>query len=273
MSTKIRIIVDNIANEPYKSEHGYSVLIETNSQKILFDTAQGEAFLHNIDKMNIALDKIDYLVLSHGHYDHGGNISNVLSSNNDMIFVAHPNCTVPRYSIHEGKPVKSTALTQVNKKSIITRNHSKIKWSFNTTEVSDGVYVTGEIPRNSTFEDTGGPFYLDQDKKNPDLLPDDMALFIEEENELTLICGCCHSGLVNTMEHIKSVNSKPITTIIGGLHLLYATEERMNKTVDYLNSSEVKRVFPSHCTGEKQMIILKDKLNADVIIGKVGLEI
>ena len=223
--------------------------------------------------MNIDLSDISYLVLSHGHYDHGGNVASVLKSNSEMIFVAHPNCTIPRYSLHEGKPVKSTALTQENKKSIITRHHSKIKWSFETTEVCDGVFVTGEIPRITNFEDTGGPFYVDQEKKNPDLLPDDMALFIEEENELILICGCCHSGLVNTMEHIKSVNGKPITTIIGGLHLLYASDKRMNKTVEYLNNSEVKRVYPSHCTGEKQMEILQEKLNVEVIIGRVGLEI
>jgi 7,8-dihydropterin-6-yl-methyl-4-(beta-D-ribofuranosyl)aminobenzene 5'-phosphate synthase len=206
--TKIKVVVDNIAKEPYLSEHGYSVYIEHRGNRVLFDTAQGEAFLHNTKEMGIDIYNLDYLVLSHGHYDHGGNIAPILNSSSQVVFVAHPNCTVPRYSLHDGKPVKSTALTNENKSAIINHHHSKIKWSFGATEVCDSLWVTGEIPRVSPFEDTGGPFYLDREKRTPDLLPDDMALFIDNGDDLTVICGCCHSGVVNTLEHIKSINSK-----------------------------------------------------------------
>jgi len=273
MSTKIKVIVDNIANSPLKSEHGYSVYIEHDSKKILFDTAQDKAFSHNINELNVSLESLDYLVLSHGHYDHGGNIKMVLEKNPTVTFVAHQYCTTPRYSIHKDRPIKSTALTHENSSAIIKHHHSKIIWSAKPTEICSGVWVTGEIPRNSSFEDTGGPFFLDREGKREDLLPDDMALFIEGESEVTVICGCCHSGLVNTLEHIKRVVNKPIKTVIGGLHLLYANDNRLDNTINYLNSSEVTTLYPSHCTGEAVMPILRERLEAEVIFGRVGLEI
>ena len=53
-------------------EHGLSMLLETGGKRYLFDTGQTDVFLRNADKMKLDLERLDGIILSHGHYDHCG---------------------------------------------------------------------------------------------------------------------------------------------------------------------------------------------------------
>lgn len=247
---KITVLVDNRLESPLMAEHGFSLLLEGEGKRILFDTGQGEALFHNAELLGADLTGLDVVVLSHGHYDHGGNLAAVLSQNPEAVLVAHPNCTVPRYSIHEGAPVKSVALTGENRTAVVARDHRKVKWCFGPTEIIEGIWVTGEIPRKSSFEDTGGPFFLDSEGKRADLLPDDISLWIDNGDSLSVICGCCHSGIVNTLAYIKEVTGKEIRSVTGGLHLLHADRIRMESTLAYLEKEKIRDVKPCHCSGD-----------------------
>ena len=76
------------------------------------------------------------------------------------------------------------------------------------TEIIPGIHVTAEIPRRHKIEDTGGPFYQDSDCTHKDALPDDQALFIETPKGLIVLLGCCHSGVINTLEY-GQMNCEP----------------------------------------------------------------
>ncbi len=68
---KITVLVENTAGgKGLLGEHGLSFLIEADEKRILFDTGQGLALNHNAGILNISLDNLDAIVLSHGHYDH-----------------------------------------------------------------------------------------------------------------------------------------------------------------------------------------------------------
>ena len=75
---------------PLMAEHGLSFYIESDTQKILFDTGQGLSILGNATALGIDLSKIDTLILSHAHFDHGGGIKKVIQCNRDFTLVAHP---------------------------------------------------------------------------------------------------------------------------------------------------------------------------------------
>ncbi|MCK5029383.1 MAG: MBL fold metallo-hydrolase, partial [Bacteroidales bacterium] len=66
---KLSILTENTASEEFCSEHGLSYYIEHDID-ILFDTGHSDVFLQNAKKLNIDIDKIDTVVLSHGHWDH-----------------------------------------------------------------------------------------------------------------------------------------------------------------------------------------------------------
>lgn len=76
MSLKITTLIENMADaeEKLEFEHGFSLWIETENKKILFDTGQTGAFVENAEKLGIDLSETDAVVLSHGHYDHTGGV-------------------------------------------------------------------------------------------------------------------------------------------------------------------------------------------------------
>lgn len=138
------------------------------------------------------------------------------------------------------------------------------------TEILPGMFATGPVPRHSG-EDCGGPFYLDPEKKTPDAIEDEQALLLLEG---VLIQGCCHSGIINTLEHCrKSMPDIEIHTVIGGLHLLLADEERLKQTADYLRKSSVKRLYLLHCTGENAIAYLRAALPDCAIATPVAGEV
>ena len=72
---KVQVLLENTSlSEALKAEHGLSLYIETGKHKILFDMGQTDAFADNAEKMGIDLSQVDFAILSHGHYDHGGGL-------------------------------------------------------------------------------------------------------------------------------------------------------------------------------------------------------
>ena len=90
---QISVLTDNSAGSFTMAEHGLSYLIQYNGQRILFDTGQSDMFIKNAKTMNVSLENIDMIVLSHGHFDHG----NGLEYLSRMSLLCHPGCFVKRY--------------------------------------------------------------------------------------------------------------------------------------------------------------------------------
>ena len=79
---KIVTLIENLANRSgLIAEHGLSFYIETDKSKIIFDTGQSSLFLNNAKKLNINIEDVDALVLSHGHFDHTGGLYPFLEAN------------------------------------------------------------------------------------------------------------------------------------------------------------------------------------------------
>ena len=274
MTTKITLLVDNQAQENLKHEHGLSILIEHQGKRILFDTGQNDALFFNAEQLKISLENLDIIILSHGHYDHGGNLAPLLSSNPNALFYAHPDCMQTRYSLHENQPARNIGLSENAINAIKRIPEAQKKFITTATELIAGIWLTGYIPRIGNIEDTGGPFFIDEKGKNADNLNDDMSLWIETEQTITVICGCCHSGIINTLNHIKQQSpSKKIKTLLGGLHLVNADLTRLSHTIEYLNKQNIDTIYPAHCTGNTAMQRLIKKFNHKVEIAKAGLVI
>lgn len=260
---KFTIVSNNISLPGFKEEHGFSLLIEVNNKYIMFDTGQGEAFLENIKTLNIDLSVIDILVLSHGHYDHCGNISAITSATDTLQIYAHPDLIKERYSIHENRnpKIKEVGISQGNRSSFLKNNPIYNK---DPIEIYSDIFITGGIPRLS-FEDRGGPFFYDKFKKSVDNILDDQGIFINTDSGLIILTGCCHSGIINTVEYIRKITGKNnVKSIIGGLHLLHASDYRIERTIDYLNSLNLENIYPGHCTGADIIKRLKTDLNCSI---------
>jgi 7,8-dihydropterin-6-yl-methyl-4-(beta-D-ribofuranosyl)aminobenzene 5'-phosphate synthase len=138
-------------------------------------------------------------------------------------------------------------------------------------EVADGLFATGAIPRTTELEDVGGRFFLDPECQRPDLLPDDQALFFESRDGLVVLLGCAHAGVINTLRHIESfTGSKRIFAVLGGMHLLHASEERLQFTLQELERRGMRMLVPLHCTGWQPTLRLWHAFPEQCLQGGVG---
>ena len=96
----------------------------------------------------------------------------------------------------------------------------------------------------------------------PNLIPEEQAFLLVSG---VLITGCCHSGIINTVEACRRTRPNiAIRTIIGGLHLRHASKDRLERTISYLTSLDIERLVLMHCTGENAVEYLRTHLACEV---------
>jgi len=270
----ILALIDNVPdpqNDQLKSEHGLSFWITVDGKHILYDTGQSTDCCHNASLLGVDIGKTGFLVLSHGHYDHTGAIPEVLEYNRNIKIFCHAQIFSPRYSFHKDGSVKPVGIANRSSESL-NSFIDKIKWVTKPLKTSSDIGITGPIPRVTSFEDTGGSFFLDPDCIKPDFIEDDMALWFKTDKGLVIVTGCCHSGLTNTIIDCKKISGcDSVQAIIGGFHLVNASENRLDQTCKKLEEHSVKKIYPFHCTGEKAVNYLKSHSGIDVIKGYTGL--
>ena len=256
----ITVLVDDEAREGLNPEHGLSLWIETGEKHILFDTGQGNVLVENARRLGVPLEKTDIVVLSHGHYDHTGGVPKALRLAPKMHLVLHPEAAIERYSLPRRKPAKPIGMPAPSRSIIDRTLDANITWVLEPTALVSNIWVTGPIPRETPFEDVGGPFFLDPRGERNDPIVDDQALWIISREGLIVCLGCAHAGLVNTVNHVRRLSGNiPLRAVIGGFHLLHADDQRMHQTVEALEALSPGILVPCHCTGKRPIEIFKDR--------------
>jgi 7,8-dihydropterin-6-yl-methyl-4-(beta-D-ribofuranosyl)aminobenzene 5'-phosphate synthase len=240
---------DRVPARGLLGEHGLAFWIEIRGRRLLFDTGQGMVLAHNAGRLGVRLESVDAVVLSHGHYDHTGGLGHVLEVAPRAELYAHPAALESKYSRADSGECREVGMPLAVRRAIDARPDwlTPVK---RPTEIADGVFVTGEIPRRTEYEDTGGPFFSDRDGRHPDRMPDDQAMFIDSRRSTMVLLGCGHAGVINTLRYVRDLTGhKPIHAVIGGMHLATASCDRIERTVDNLRRLRVERLLPGHCTG------------------------
>lgn len=250
MATTVTLLVENTARgRNILAEHGLAWWIEIGGKRVLFDAGQGWVIAHNSDILGIPVWEPDAIVLSHGHYDHVGGLQQILHPSHACPICMHPAALAKKYSGTSPEDARCISLPFLHEHRL-EQYCDRIKYATQPSEIVPGLFCTGEIPRVHEFEDTGGSFFLDLDLIQPDPIADDLALYFDTADGIVVILGCAHAGLLNTLAHIKSLTDRPIHTVMGGLHLLNASGERLSKTISALRESGIQELFPCHCTGD-----------------------
>jgi 7,8-dihydropterin-6-yl-methyl-4-(beta-D-ribofuranosyl)aminobenzene 5'-phosphate synthase len=230
------------------AEHGLSFHLQFGRHSVLFDAGQSDRLLHNARQLELNLEQLDAIVLSHGHFDHCGGLKAAWSLAPRCRLHLHPAATAAKFSASNEGIVRFIGMPDDAQEVI--RTGAGTLWTQGLTEVMPGLFATGEIPRLTDYEDVGGRFFLDAEARQPDPLLDDQALFIESRDGLVVLFGCAHAGVVNTLLHIeRSTGGRRIHAILGGMHLLNASPERLEKTLAALAERDIRLLVPAHCTG------------------------
>jgi 7,8-dihydropterin-6-yl-methyl-4-(beta-D-ribofuranosyl)aminobenzene 5'-phosphate synthase len=94
-----------------------------------------------------------------------------------------------------------------------------------------------------------------------------------DAKETKVITGCGHYGIANITQIASEVIGKKIEFAIGGFHLLRSSEEEIQMSINALKALGVKKVLPTHCTGDKAIQMYQDAFDEDCFSGGIGKKI
>jgi 7,8-dihydropterin-6-yl-methyl-4-(beta-D-ribofuranosyl)aminobenzene 5'-phosphate synthase len=246
----VSVLIENsVTGRNLKAEHGLSYHLRCGRHALLFDTGQSELLQHNAQEMGLGLQEVEAIALSHGHYDHAGGVRLAHALAPSARLFLHPASLEPRFAGNPDGSSRAVGFTEESRQAI-QHAGDRVVWTTQPTEVLDGVFLTGEIPRATDFEDTGGAFFLDEECTRRDPLADDQAMFFDTVDGLVVLLGCAHAGVVNTLHYVRGLTrGRPIHTVVGGMHLLEASAQRIEKTLACFRQLAIRQLGPAHCTG------------------------
>ncbi|MBM7556376.1 MBL fold metallo-hydrolase [Halanaerobacter jeridensis] len=257
-----------VENSVYKSqllaEHGLSFWIDYDDSSYLFDTGQGQVLTHNLKTLNLNISELSGVLLSHGHYDHAGGLSAILEQQPEVPVYGHPDLFLPKYSQNTaGEVFRGFAMT---KDEINNFNPNT-----DLTAVQSGLWLTGEVPRKNERETLNDHYQVKEDRElKTDPFRDDQSLVLDTEEGLVIILGCSHAGVINILEHVQQNFAQEIYTIIGGMHLVNASRDRIEWTIEQLQKIDFTQLIPLHCTGERAVRAMQSAFGERVETLSVG---
>ena len=268
---KVQILVDNVANAG-QGEWGFSAVIEADGKRTLFDTGASDLFRKNADILGQNLLDLDFVALSHGHWDHTWGLNELVrlylknSEASRPTIVAHPR-TFERTLNPKG--AENGPLLGIDTLS----GRFPLTLSAEPLWMTENLLWLGAVKRKFAFEyvEPKGKRITDSGTE-PDLSPDDTALVYRTPDGIVIITGCSHSGICNiTDQAIKLTGDERVLDIIGGTHLLQIGQLRMKATLDYFAGIKPKALHIGHCTGLDAKVALAGVADMKELF--VGLEV
>ncbi len=246
---KWTVLSDNRSSDSRLStEHGLSIILQTERHKILLDTGAGDVFIRNAEQLGIDFSDVDYVFISHGHSDHAGGLRHFLEHNHKAQVIVSPDAMNGDFFSKRGNLHSiTTEWLEIDDNRLILIDQ--------TCEIAEGIHEIAHIPQNHPMPKGNQNLYVQDSDGNfiHDDFRHELVLYVDG----LLFTGCAHSGL----ENILSACPWPVHTVVGGFHLLdgQETEEEIRVLAQRLKTNYPKTQFyTSHCTGDNVFDVMKD---------------
>lgn len=277
-SLKITILSTMLTDTTGIGEWGFAALVEADGYRILFDTGRlPETVLQNAKALKVELAGIPEVILSHNHADHTGGLVTLrreLSRENER---AASRTHVAR-GIFWGRPPDPRGPSM----PIVKEQYEELGGSFvehtEPVELHPGVWITGPVPRvhpERNYGRGGKVGKVDSpDGTVEDNIPESQSLVVDTPRGLVVMSGCGHAGIVNTIDYAREMlGAKPIHAVLGGFHLMEASDEQLTWTGERLRERNVENLVGAHCTGLEALFRLRAGTRLarkNAVVGAVG---
>ena len=253
-------------------EHGLSFYLETERHKLLLDTGAGAAFLHNAEVLGIDLRAVDTLVLSHGHYDHGGGIPAFAALNPGAKIYMQRTAGLDYYSMNRSGP-RYIGLDKavLDLPGLVPLDGDAVLDS----ELSLLAGVTGRrrfARSNRKLARREGEAYVQ------DSFDHEQALVVAQGGKRCLFSGCAHNGILNFLDRFRAVYGRDPDVVVSGFHFMkngdYTPEEVEDITETARELAGMDTVFyTGHCTGAAAFALMKPILGEKLVELHSGMEL
>ena len=276
---KITVLVTNLAGDPHAGdgEWGFSALVEVDGHKVLYDTgASADMVLKNARALHIDLSDVEDVVLSHNHWDHVGGLMTLRREFRG----ANPGA-MSRVHVGAGifEPRLNEAGQDLNGLRLIKAEYLATGGEFvvhdEPAELLPGVWFTGPVPRPNPEKNWNpGLWLVSAGGRVEDNVPEDSALVYDTDKGTVILTGCGHAGIVNIAEYARSIaGQQPLLAVVGGLHLLAATDQTLAWTGAKLRTYGIENILAGHCTGIEATYRLRESTllsRKTAVVGAVG---
>ncbi|MGE4506551.1 MAG: MBL fold metallo-hydrolase [Desulfovibrionaceae bacterium] len=234
------------------SEWGLAMALERPSDGALWlwDAGASPCIITNAASLGVDLSRARGLALSHGHWDHTGGILALLRAGFRGPVYLHPAGLSKRWHVDPQGPGAKGKARRVEEIGIREELPPTTPVR-GVVELDEGLHLLTDVPRLPGNREAVDHFFFDAAGTRPDRVEDDAFLVVRSpEGEAAVILGCCHSGLANSLEHMRgTLGIDKVSTLVGGLHLYEADEIALEQAVEAVKRFGIRRIFAGHCTG------------------------
>lgn len=280
---RITMLSTNLAGNPGMSgmgEWGFAALVEVGEKRWLFDTGhRSMTVLNNAAELELPLDEVTDVILSHNHIDHVGGLIALRKA-----WAKKNPAALSRVHVAEGalwSRLANKDQAEWNDFLPISRDYEALGGEVvvhgGVVELHPGVWLTGPIDRIHEEQSPmrGGQLVRPDGSLGPDDVPEDMAMVFDTLDGLVVLAGCGHAGLINTLEHAqKTVRpGAKVHAVVGGLHLAGTLPEKLDWTGKKLVELGLEHLHGGHCTGIAPVYHLREVVGLpreSAIVGAVG---
>lgn len=262
---KVTALVENTTvSTDYRCKHGLCLNIKTSNHNILFDLGADDLFIENAKKLNVNIEDIDIVIISHGHKDHGGGLSTFLEHNKKAKVYINRNAFNNHYTSIFGIFKFFIGLDKANK------FNDRIIFVDNNLKIDDELYLFSNVSKRELISEANNSLLMKVDNKYVrDNFKHEQNLIITENDKHTLIAGCAHNGIINILDKGEEIVGQNLNTVIGGFHLFnpsmrkYEKKDLIKAIGDILAIKDTE-FYTCHCTGIKAFNILRNELGEQI---------
>ncbi|NLY81898.1 MAG: MBL fold metallo-hydrolase [Clostridiales bacterium] len=272
---KLKVLLDNKTETvDVNAEWGLSVLIEADGLKIVYDLGTTDMVMDNAKVMNVNMEDVDAVAISHGHFDHTGGIPAFCKVNKKAKIYIHKNA----FSVFHGKEngiIDDYNCGVIIPKQELERLEDRFVLTDGVTRLSDNILISGTIPDVPGIVPTE-TFYLEKDDGTiieDDLRHEQFMVIRNGDKGLFIIDGCSHKGILPAIKYAQELfPGEKIQGILAGLHMYPAGAKEINSAIKNIEEYSPDVIMPLHCTGMKAICMFKQHFGDRCIIASGGDE-